>query len=157
MLSGTYKTTGNTLTITLSGPGEARVESGVMHWIGGAVEITSGARSRRLVPLTRISPNSLVGQWLGTQDDGVTTYEEYASDGRTRLRIPARVGRGRYELTGDTTLNLRMISPPSAVHPGTFRIRGDTLRTGPGSNDIYLRARPLIPAGIQQPKVVIRG
>ena len=156
MLGGAYKTAGNALTVTLSGPGETRVESGTMRFSTGAVEIRSATRNRNLVSLARVFPNSLIGQWVGTQDNGVTSYEEYTSDGRMRLRFPARVGRGLYEITGDTTLKLRMVSPPSAEHPGVYRIRVDTLWTGARSRDIYLRARPLIPADVQQPKVTIR-
>jgi hypothetical protein len=156
MLSGTYRVAGNALTVTLSGLGEARVQSGAVRFSGGEADVRFGSSHRHLVPITRAVGNSLVGQWLGTQDDGVISYEEYTSDGRIRLRFPSHVGRGRYELTGDTTVRLRMTSPPSAEHIGVFRIHADTLRTGPRASDIYLRARPLIPATIEQPKVPIR-
>jgi hypothetical protein len=156
MLNGTYRISGNTLTLTLSGPGQPRVESTALHFLDRAVEVRAEGRNRRLVPLTRTSSNSLVGQWLGTLDNGVTSYEEYTRDGRMRLRMPSRVGRGRYVITGDTTVVLQMTSPPSAKHPGSFRIRGDTLRTGPSASDMYIRARPLIPDDVQQPKVPVR-
>jgi hypothetical protein len=127
-----------------------------MQFSGDVVDVRIGGTHRRLVPLTRPSRKSLEGDWLGTQDDGVISYEEYTSDGRMRLRSPSHVGHGRYEITGDTTLKLRMTSPPGAEHPGVFHIRGDTLTTGPRVSDIYLRARPLIPASVEQPKVYVK-
>ena len=157
MLGGTYAITGNVLTLKFPAAGDAFVEPQTITFDGDAIKLTGRTTSRRLVPLGRAQHGTIVGRWFATHSNGAVDYEEYSSDGRVRLRMPMRVARGRYQVTGDTTLRFRLTSPATPEQSGTFRIRGDTLSTGSNSRvDVYVRARPLIPASVEQPKVTIK-
>jgi hypothetical protein len=152
MVDANYKLEGNQFTFYGADGGRKVSQTATLSWAGDTAVLSAGSVSRRLARLDRTSsPPTLVGRWRYFHSTGVPAYEEYSSDGLIRLRVPIQVRKGRYSVRGDT-LVLSISSPPEENLAAKFALRGDTLTLLlAGHEQVFLRARELIPYDIQQP------
>jgi hypothetical protein len=166
MVGGIYKLEGNQLTLFPEPASGGGPDVMTLAFAGDTAVISAGGMSRKLIPLEAKSPVSLAGQWHYTHYTGVPAYEEYTSDGIMRLRVPMQVIKGTYSVTGGA-IRIRLSFTPEQKRQGApraingdspYTLRGDTLTLQPGKANaaVFIRARPLLPYDIQQPRLPIR-
>jgi hypothetical protein len=167
MVGGEYKIEGNQLTLLPEPAGGGSPDVMTLAFAGDTAVISAGGMSRKLIPLeAKTTPASLAGQWHYTHYTGVPAYEEYTSDGTMRLRVPMQVINGTDSVTGSTirtrlsfTAEQKKQGAPRAFSGDIpYTLKGDTLTVQPGKQNatVFIRARPLLPYNIQQPRLPIR-
>jgi hypothetical protein len=129
------------------------VEKQRLTFSGGQAVLSALGCSRKLTRLDSLPRDSgIVGRWKSLHRTGVPAYEEYTVDGRTRMRVPIQVQRGSFLALGNS-IAFHTVSPAPENWYADFQLRGDTLAFSIDAQPHqYLRARPLIPADVQQPR-----
>lgn len=166
MAGGKYKLEGNQLTLFPEPASGGGPDVMTLAFAGDTAVISAGGMSRKLIPIEAKAPASLAGQWHYTHYTGVPAYEEYTSDSVMRLRVPMLVVRGAYSVTG-RAIRIRLSFTPEQKLQGAprglggdspYTLKGDTLTLQPGKANatVFIRARPLLPYNIQQPRLPIR-
>jgi hypothetical protein len=152
MVDGHYTLVGDQFTIIGTGGKRPVIESVFLTNAGDTAIFSAGSVSDKLV---RIGPgtqaDSIIGEWRYIHSTGMPGYNEYSADGRMRLRVPIRVVKGRYSVSGNT-LTMRTSLAPNEDREAPLTLRGDTLTIDmDGHLEKFLRAKPLIPYDVEQP------
>jgi hypothetical protein len=152
MVDGQYKLVGDQFTIIGTGGNRPITQSVFLTNAGDTAIFSDGSTSEKLVRMGRgTQADSIVGRWRYIHSTGVPGYNEYSADGRIRLRVPIRVVKGRYSVSGNT-LTMRTSLAPNEDRKAPFTVRGDTLTIDmDGHPERFLRAKPLIPYDVEQP------
>jgi hypothetical protein len=153
MVDMKYKLEGDKLTVYSDNPRDRFSQTNSLTLVGDTAIILSRGNSLRMVRLPTSNPVSgLVGGWRYMHYTGVPGYDEYAQDGSMRLRVPIQVQRGLYSVAGNK-ISFLILAPAREEWDAEFAITGDTLSVqARGQKHLYLRARPLIPYDVRQPR-----
>lgn len=153
MVDMKYKLEGDKLTVYNDGPRDRFSQTNSLTLNGDTAIVSSRGNSLKMVRLPTANPASgLVGAWRYMHYTGVPGYDEYAENGSMRLRVPIQVQRGLYSVAGNK-ISFLMLAPAREEWDAEFAISADTLTVQMrGQKHVYLRARPLIPYDVRQPK-----